>query len=101
MLKTMLTSMGSELPGKTSPTNVVAEFVDKEIHILMPGNEDVVDIFQGVYVGIANRDPNRVLKLLVCIHNDIGNLVKEIQTQELIDAAPPEEIEEDIDEDDE
>lgn len=94
MLKGILGAMGAELPTAQEPTNLVAEFVDREVAALMPDDPDIVDIFKGVYVGAANNDPNKVLGILIRVHRDIGELVRALQTERYIDDHPPEEPEE-------
>lgn len=92
MIKTMLTSMGAELPKAVEPTNAIAEFVNEEINRMFPPDIDseITDIFRGVYVKAANDDPNNVLRTLVEVHTSISDLVKRLNKAELIDAAPPE-----------
>ena len=105
-LKNILAAMGAELPSAKEPTNKVAEFVDREVTTLMPDDPDIVDIFKGVYVGAANADPNKVLGVLIRVHKDIGELVKDLQdlqkSQEvveiIVDNLPDKEEEEEEEE---
>ena len=89
-LKNMLSMMGASLPEPVAADNLVAEFVERELHLLMPADIDteILDIFQGVYVGAANKDPNGVLKTLVRIHNDVGELVQSLQALDTIANTP-------------
>lgn len=93
-IKSMATMMGVKFPVAEAPANLVSEFIDKEIDVLLPPNADpeLVGILKGVYVNLTNRDPNSVLQTLVKIHADIGELVRTLQTEQFIDEHPPVEI---------
>lgn len=101
MIKNMAVAMGIKFPEAEEPNNPVSKFLSREIDILLPDNVDpeMLGLFRGVYINSANHDPNKALKTLVMVHKDIGELVRELQMEQYIDAHPTANIdEEDVEE---
>ncbi|MHC1576730.1 MAG: hypothetical protein ACXQTE_05190 [Methanosarcinaceae archaeon] len=82
MLGQMVGMIGSMLPAPEPPKNPVAQFLADELVKLAPDNNDMIGMVSGVAVGMANEDPNNVLKTLVTLHNDIGALVARLQEEQ-------------------
>ena len=100
-IRSMATMMGMKIPEPEPPSNLVSEFIDKEIDLLLPQNADngLVDIIKGVYITAVNRDPNAALRTLITVHNDIAELVRALQVAEGPEGEP--DLDDSIDESDE
>lgn len=101
MIKSMSTMMGIKIPEAEDPTNRISEFIEVEIDKILPedANPEIVDMIKGIYIRLTNRDPNSTLQTLITIHQDIGELVRELQMEQYVDAHPTADINEEEEED--
>lgn len=79
MLGQMMGMFGSMLPKAKPPANPVAQFLSDEIAKMYPEKNEIVGMIEGVVVGMGNDDPNGTMRVLVSLHNDIGELVNTLQ----------------------
>lgn len=77
----MLGMFSGMLPKAKPPANTVSCWLSEEIEKLYPGENEIMDMVKGLVIGMANGDPNGALRVLVTLHNDIGDLVTGLQRE--------------------
>ena len=79
MMAQMMGMMASVLPKPEEPNNKVSEFLRDTIGKLYPDRPEVIGMIEGTIISISNADPDATLRVLVNLHNAIGEFVRGLQ----------------------